>query len=44
VRAGVQQIFALQVNARSAELFGQARSKLQRCRAAKFFSKSLNRD
>ena len=30
VRAGVQQIFALDVNARPAQMFGQPRSKLQR--------------
>ena len=30
VRAGVQQVFALDVNARAAEIFGEARGKLQR--------------
>ena len=30
VRAGVQQVFALDVNARAAELFRQARGELQR--------------
>ena len=30
VRAGVQKIFALQINARAAELRGEARGKLQR--------------
>ena len=40
VRAGVQQVFALDVDARPAEMFGQARSKLQRRgTAAKFFSR-----
>ncbi len=34
VRAGVQQIFALQINARSAEFFAEAQSKLQRRGAA----------
>ncbi len=34
VRAGMEQIFALQINARSAEFFGEARGKLQRRRAA----------
>ena len=33
VRAGVQQIFALQINRAAARLFGQSRSKLQRRRA-----------
>ena len=30
VRAGVQQIFALEIDARAAEMLGQPRSKLQR--------------
>ena len=30
VRAGVQQVFALEVNARAAQVFAQARGKLQR--------------
>ncbi len=40
VRAGVEQILALEVNARAAEFFGEPRSELQRCRAAgKIFQK-----
>src|SRR6266550_5474880 len=35
MRAGVEQIFALQINAWSAEFFGEARSALQRCWAAR---------
>ena len=34
MRAGVEQIFALQINAWSAEFFGEPRSELQRRRAA----------
>ena len=40
MRAGVEQIFALQINAWSAEFFGEARSELQRCwTARKIFHK-----
>src|SRR6266700_8153442 len=35
VRPGVQQIFALQVDSRTAELFREPRSKLQRRRASR---------
>ena len=34
VRAGMEQVFALDVDARSAQMLGQPRSKLQRSRAA----------
>ncbi len=34
VRAGVEQVFALEIDARPAEMRGKARSKLQRRRAA----------
>jgi len=43
VRAGVQKIFALEIDFRAAEMRGEARGELQRCgRPAKFFSKSWN--
>ena len=42
VRTGVKQIFALEINARACEFFGEARSKLQRCGAAsKIFQQVL---
>ena len=35
VRAGVQQVFALEIDARTAELLGEARSELQRRRSSR---------